>query len=341
MDAYATSGVFRRVPCAVSSGIGSRSSHHAEIPFSVGRKWLASGFTDEGHLGYYSTSRRRIRCEVESETLRRDDKVKEKKRKKMLKKRSKLLKNLSKDLSTLTQIGFGLDCSNPNPCDLLDQDHEKKITEAAETLLAQLQKLRLEEKGKEEKCKDSSSSSSESSDSECEGPANMTKTKPKPVAEKAPLMLSSMVKTQGEEVIDLEPVIVVVPESQPAIPDPIISLGQSAEVGCITTGSIETGKKIEVCMGGKCKKLGAEAILEELERVVEMEGGGVSVCGCKCLGKCKVGPNLRLSSSGAAGGLSDNGVNLPATRSLRLGVGVEDASLILRQELGLAASSLD
>nr|GME11316.1 diacylglycerol O-acyltransferase 3, cytosolic [Ipomoea batatas] len=334
MDAYATAGVFRRVPYAVSSGIGSRSSsHHAKIPFSMGRKWLVSGFTDEGHLGYYSTSRRRIRCEVESETktMRRDDKVKDKKRKKMLKKRSKLLKNLSKDLSTLTQIGFGLDCSNP--CDSLDQDQEKKISEAAETLLAQLQKLRANE------CEDSSSSSSESSDSECEGVANMNKMKPKPkpVAEKAPLMLSTILTTQVDA-IDVEPVIVV-PESQPAIPDPIISLGQSAGVGGITKEDETTTKKIEVCMGGKCKKLGAEAILEELERVVEMEGGGVSVCGCKCLGKCKVGPNLRLSSSSAAGELSESGVNLPPTRSLRLGVGVEDASLILRQELGLAASS--
>nr|GLL39602.1 uncharacterized protein LOC109184848 [Ipomoea trifida] len=326
MDAYATAGVFRRVPYAVSSGIGSRSSHHAKIPFSVGRKWLVSGFADEGHLGYYSTSRRRIRCEVESETktMRRDDKVKDKKRKKMLKKRSKLLKNLSKDLSTLTQIGFGLDCSNP--CDLIDQDQEKKISEAAEALLAQLQKLRANA------CEDSSSSSSESSDSECEGVANMNKMKPKPkpVAEKAPLMLSTILTTQGE-VIDVE--------SQPVIPDPIISLGQSAGVGGITKEDETTTKKIEVCMGGKCKKLGAEAILEELERVVEMEGGGVSVCGCKCLGKCKVGPNLRLSSSSAAGELSESGVKLPATRSLRLGVGVEDASLILRQELGLAASS--
>ncbi|XP_031117270.1 diacylglycerol O-acyltransferase 3 [Ipomoea triloba] len=335
MDAYATAGVFRRVPYAVSSGIGSRSSHHAKIPFSVGRKWLVSGFTDEGHLGYYSTSRRRIRCEVESETMRRDDKVKDKKRKKMLKKRSKLLKNLSKDLSTLTQIGFGMDCSNP--CDLIDQDQEKKISEAAETLLAQLQKLRANE------CEDSSSSSSESSDSECEGVANMNKMKPKPkpkpkpVAEKAPLMLSTILTTQVDA-IDVEPVIVV-PESQPAIPDSIISLGQSAGVGGITKEDETTTKKIEVCMGGKCKKLGAEAILEELERVVEMEGGGVSVCGCKCLGKCKVGPNLRLSSSSAAEGLSESGVKLPPTRSLRLGVGVEDASLILRQELGLAASS--
>lgn len=203
------------------------------------------------------------------------------------------------------------------------------MQEAAEALLAQLQKLRANE------CEDSSSSSSESSDSECEGVANMNKMKPKPVAEKAPLMLSSILTKQGE-VIDVEPVTVV---PEPAIPDPIISLGQSAGVGGITKEDETTTKKIEVCMGGKCKKLGAEAILEELERVVEMEGGGVSVCGCKCLGKCKVGPNLRLSSSSAAGELSESGVNLPATRSLRLGVGVEDASLILRQELGLAASS--
>lgn len=294
-------GVFGRGPYAVSYGIGSQSSHHPKIPVSVGPKWLLSRFTDESHLGYYSTCRRKIRCEVQSETLRCDDKVMEKKMNKVLKKRSKLLKNLSKDLSTLTQIGFGLDCSNPS--DLLDQDQEKKISEAAEILLTQLQKLRAEEKKK--KCKeDSSSSSSESSDSECEGVVNM---------KKAPLMLSSTITK--EEVI----------------PDSIISLAKATD-SINMKDDESTGKKIEVCMGGKCKKSGAGIILEELERVVGMEG---TVSGCKCLGKCKLGPNLRLS---------DNGV--VDSRSLCLGVAIEDVSLIANnflqgnaQELGLAAAS--
>lgn len=221
------------------------------------------------------------------------------------------------------------------------------LQEAAEALLTQLQKLRVEEKepkGEEKKCKasgmeceDSSSSSSESSDSECEGVVNKkimkrVTCKPKPVAENAPLMLSSML-TQGE-VMDVQPVVVV-SEPQPAIPDSIISLVKATEVGGIKkdeTTSVAVGKKIEVCMGGKCKKSGAGVILEELERVVGMEG---RVCGCKCLGKCKVGPNLRLSGTSS--------VNSPATGSLCLGVGLEDvrsiATNFLREELGLAASS--
>ncbi|KAG0475924.1 hypothetical protein HPP92_012765 [Vanilla planifolia] len=47
--------------------------------------------------------------------------------------------------------------------------------------------------------------------------------------------------------------------------------------------------KIEVCMGGKCRKSGAMELLQEFERKVGIEG---AVVGCKCMGKCKQGgPN--------------------------------------------------
>lgn len=51
--------------------------------------------------------------------------------------------------------------------------------------------------------------------------------------------------------------------------------------------------EVEVCMGGKCRKNGAEEILAQLEsRATELN---ISVTGCrKCMGKCKVAPNLRL-----------------------------------------------
>ncbi|KAF2304816.1 hypothetical protein GH714_038053 [Hevea brasiliensis] len=50
------------------------------------------------------------------------------------------------------------------------------------------------------------------------------------------------------------------------------------------TSGIASGRRIEICMGGRCKKLGALALLEEFENKVGTEG---AVVACKCMGKCK------------------------------------------------------
>lgn len=85
--------------------------------------------------------------------------------------------------------------------------------------------------------------------------------------------------------------------------------------------------RIEVCVGGKCKKSGSLELLEELERKVGMEG---AVVGCKCMGKCRDGPNVRVS---------DYCVNSvkpvkPVSNPLFIGVGLEDVSMIVAEFFG-------
>ncbi|KAJ1403005.1 Thioredoxin-like superfamily [Sesbania bispinosa] len=92
-------------------------------------------------------------------------------------------------------------------------------------------------------------------------------------------------------------------------------------------------KRIEVCMGNKCKRSGAAALLQEFERVVGAEGG--AVVGCKCMGKCKSGPNVRIQNSvdhDLAEGLNDS-VKIPAN-PLCIGVGLEDVDTIVGRFLG-------
>lgn len=61
----------------------------------------------------------------------------------------------------------------------------------------------------------------------------------------------------------------------------------------ISTSSnvVGLGGRIEVCMGGKCQRSGAGRLKVELERQVGLQG---TVVGCKCMGRCKHGPNVRL-----------------------------------------------
>lgn len=93
-------------------------------------------------------------------------------------------------------------------------------------------------------------------------------------------------------------------------------------------------KRIEVCMGNKCKKSGAAALMQEFEKVVGVEGVG-SVVGCKCMGKCKSGPNVRIQNSvdhGMVHGVDDS-VKVPSN-PLCIGVGLEDVDTIVARFLG-------
>jgi hypothetical protein len=105
-------------------------------------------------------------------------------------------------------------------------------------------------------------------------------------------------------------------------------------------------KRIEVCMGNKCKKSGAAALLQEFEKVVGVEGAG-SVVGCKCMGKCKSAPNVRIQNSvdhDMVQGLDDS-VKIPSN-PLCIGVGLEDVDTIVarflgesHEDLGIAATT--
>lgn len=254
------------------------------------------------------------------------------------------------------------------------------MQEAAELLLKELQQLRanekeLKRKRKEEKaklkatrmqnkikCEESSESSSESSDSECgevvdmshhkiKVPSNLTKIKLQPpVIQESTLTPSTTPSqpplTQQER---------LTPTSTPVQGGTLIKKSGSGSCSESCThlnnagnlnskSSVPNGsstRKIEVCMGGKCKKLGAASLLENFERVVRSEG---SVVGCKCMGKCRDGPNVRVLNR-VDGVEADEYVRKPYN-PLCIGVGLEDVSSIVanffggnHKDLGLATAS--
>jgi len=91
----------------------------------------------------------------------------------------------------------------------------------------------------------------------------------------------------------------------------------------------EPNMAIKVCMGGKCKKLGSEMLLGAFEERISKSGMGceVEAVGCKCMGKCRNAPNIRVQTDedGFHGG---KGV-------VHMGVDFGDVDLILAQHLGL------
>lgn len=80
-------------------------------------------------------------------------------------------------------------------------------------------------------------------------------------------------------------------------------------------------------------------MLEEFERQMSGEG---AVVGCKCMGKCKNGPNVRVST--AVGGIQSEGMDdsvRSPTNPLYIGVGLEDVSLIVANLIGEENKDLD
>lgn len=91
--------------------------------------------------------------------------------------------------------------------------------------------------------------------------------------------------------------------------------------------SVLEGKRVEVCMGKKCAKSGGPALMEDFQKVLGFEGAVVS---CKCLGKCKYGPNVRIVNSvdTAETVSTDDSVRVPSN-PLCLTVSPEDVGLIV------------
>ncbi|XP_074587013.1 diacylglycerol O-acyltransferase 3-1-like [Curcuma longa] len=325
------SGVVPRRTAAVSGVLPIRVSVTGSIPTAApsrarfARRVSASGrsmglsasFSDVGHLEYYASP---VRCGGG-------------KCKKEEKKKAKLVKGLSKDLAALCSMGIGgVDASQG----LAAEAEGKMITEAAELLMAELKQLRAQEKEmkrkrKEEKaatkaamkkgCNESStsSSSSESSDSECDGE------------------VVTMNNHQASIIVQ-EPESKSLPIAPAAQPKPVEETEHHnaqkppqdrSNYSVATIGSCSSSKrtapatempanKVEVCIGGKCKRSGALELMEEFNKKIGSEG---AVVGCKCMGKCKEGPNVRV-------------VNHPdeaiAPRNpLCLGVGLEDVGTIV------------
>ncbi|KAJ3708786.1 hypothetical protein LUZ61_012491 [Rhynchospora tenuis] len=302
----ATRSVHHRLLFGRSDG-GAPRRPSARVRVPVRATCGGAVFLDEGHLKYY-----------------------DERREKQEKKRAKLIKTLKKDLSKLYSMGFGI-----------DNDQSDKIEEAAKQLLEQLNQIKVEEKEmkkkkKEEKkkkakaacnmvCDEDSSTSSESSESDCEEPrilqlsdlkanTSSTLTVPNPVST-VPLLLSA-------------PAPVPAPAPLP-LPAPALALMQAVPVADVVPAG-----KIEVCMGGKCKKSGSMDLLREFEMKVGNEGGAV-VVGCKCMGKCKEGPNVRVSSfdSGTTGMIGGESVSIMRDQ-LCIGVGLDDVGTIVAHFFG-------
>lgn len=197
------------------------------------------------------------------------------------------------------------------------------VQEATEVLLGQLQKLKAEKMEskrikKEEKakkkaarmmteCKDSSSSCS--SESDCDNVMNMKQLKTEVTSNsKQEVTTSSLALVTPVQIQEVENQVI-----ENAICKDVVS---NVDVDC---------KKIEVCMGGKCKKSGAAMLLENFQAAV---GGEAAVVGCKCMGKCKDGPNVRVRNEGDA-------VSSP----LCIGVGLEDVESIVTNFFGESRGS--
>ncbi|XP_021752351.1 diacylglycerol O-acyltransferase 3, cytosolic-like [Chenopodium quinoa] len=304
---------------------GNRIPSLREFKLKVGNR----GFEDEGHLDYYNSG---VGVGVSVSSVCGEKKGKGKKGWNGIpvKKRMKLLKGLVKDLSAFSELGFGLNLDSDNNLGFaVDDDKSRTISQAAETLLAQLKLLKAEEE-KMKNCKsqdcESSSSSSESSDSECDEVIDMktvkNKTIVRPYESKEIDLVSEKPAQCTSEQLSLT--------SEQKCSNMILDLTLNKDVGIEVLDSetlqlhqprVESiGKKIEVCMGGKCKKLGAPALMEEFQRAVGSEG---VVEGCKCLGKCKSARNVRLQNGNVGAD------TVKTSNPLYIGVGLEDVELIV------------
>ncbi|GLT73893.1 hypothetical protein SLA2020_457230 [Shorea laevis] len=358
--------VLRQIPCVSGAGVDghgrsfySSSLKFGTLSFSGKVKLQSDGFRDKGHMMYYNRS---WRCGEKRE----------------IKKKLKLLKGLSKDLSMFSNLGFVEDPQIQSS--LVRGDQGKIVKEATEVLLNQLEQLKAEEKElkrkrKEEKAKlkeerkktmvvcesSSSSSSSESSDGECgevidmgrlrneesiAQPAQPVLVESIPVIEAAPTAILPILLTQEESVTKEN---VFEDGSHRNHEGQCCTAGPSATSCSNGSGvSYDEGsrsvrgtsmKRIEVCMGKKCSKSGGPALLEEFERVVGVEG---AVVGCKCLGKCRDGPNIRVLNSidGIQNEETDVSVRSMANNPLCLGVGLEDVQVIVANLFGKDGEAL-
>ncbi|RLN29263.1 uncharacterized protein C2845_PM05G11780 [Panicum miliaceum] len=260
------------------------------------------GFAEEGHLSYY-----------EAAVPRR-----------------KAVEAVAKDLVRLRAMGLvaghaAKEKVLSEATDLLLQelnqmkDEEYKMKKAQKEEKAAMKALKKQEKEAKKaataaammNCEDESSSESKSSDSKCEGEV---------------VRMSRCATVTAPQMPSPSTVFpIIVPQIPPSLPPEPSQASEPATAMQVTSNNsvavaeTSTTNRIEVCMGGKCKKSGALALLQEFEKTV---GTGGAVVGCKCLGKCGLGPNVRLRS--------DVSAESSAKRNpLYIGVGLEDVGAIV------------
>ncbi|XVF80404.1 hypothetical protein PTKIN_Ptkin15bG0067800 [Pterospermum kingtungense] len=299
-----TSGIVYRTVSrlpAIRVDIGRRELNHPAVGVSVRHRnycgRLSCQFSDVGHVQYYASSKKKH--------MEKSPQVKG------VKKKLKFIKRLSKDLSLLPHMADGEEIG----IGLIPQ-----VKDSSEVFLAQLQQLKAEQKELKRKLKKEraqlkatleTSESSSSGDSECGEVGDMKTLRNnalEPLQEiQAPENMEAPMVTEeaslANSLIELENSD---PSPQIRIQLPCSGVGSEC---CTSSGFIDdqrqssslvkvaSAKKIEICMGVKCKKMGAAALLQEFDRKFGAEG---SVVACKCMGKCKTAPNVRVfnSSSG-------------------------------------------
>ncbi|CAJ1940673.1 unnamed protein product [Sphenostylis stenocarpa] len=282
------------------------------------RMVTGSGFCDEGHLQYYQNTKKVLSP----------------------KKKLKLLNDFSK---------LGL-ASDPQKLSMFYELQQNLTSDAGDVLLRELEAARAKEKEMKKKKKqekkaklkaskmkcESSSSSSESSDSDCDCDQVVDMNNFRDgvgvsvVAPVAPVDESPLPKTPIVEDDNSHRDSVELCYKKDISVSSVRDGGIKNERAVVSTRS---QKKIEVCMGNKCKRSGAAALLQEFERVVGVEGG--AVVACKCMGKCKTAPNVKVQNSvdhSLAQGFDDS-VKIPAN-PLCIGVGLEDVDAIVARFLG-------
>ncbi|KAL5700598.1 hypothetical protein ACHQM5_026023 [Ranunculus cassubicifolius] len=232
-------------------------------------------------------------------------------RSKETEKRLRFVKGLSKDLSLFSEMGFSRDDGSSSiegnnmflELSRILMEQQEKLKEEKKQLKRKEKQERkkakaLKKKSKNKDSSDSDSSDSDSSDNESE----------------------ELVHVQGHREMDNTSII----ETNPiAIAQETVNSKLESNAAVVKSFA----ERIDVCMGGKCKKFGAEALMNELDRKIGVEG---AVVGCKCMGKCKNAPNVRVSSKSNKKSTEGKGLTNP----LYLGVGLEDVDLIVSNFLG-------
>lgn len=178
-------------------------------------------------------------------------------------------------------------------------------------VLAQFEDIRIKDDQmmkmeKESSISSSSSSSSDSGDSDCED--KMMKKRKKQEEKTIKKMMKKNKKNKKKNSVIFENMMMI-KDSSDACSNHAVS-------------TITASPKIQVCMGGKCKKSGAMQLKAEFEKVVGSES---VVDGCKCMGRCKEGPNIRILNH-----LNKEGIMNP----LSIGVGLEDVKIIAATYFG-------
>ncbi|KAH9306054.1 hypothetical protein KI387_010458, partial [Taxus chinensis] len=262
-----------------------------------------SAYYDRSHLQYY-TGAVKVFCGQKTKTGKQKQKGLSALHDASLsdKRRIKLLELVSKDLSALSHtFAEGKDAEKS----LAEEVRAQIFLNALEVVMAQFEQVKAERRQKkieikaqkkaqkklQKKGKEDSSSSSESSDSECKviDVAQLRMTRPANVVSMTQIPEPPEI-TGDEEVVLPNAITAMLVETPPNMAELHRELAERKErLGC---------RQVQVCMGGKCKKLGSEQVLAAFEESIQNSGMGsaVEAVGCKCMGKCRNAPNVRVQN---------------------------------------------